>query len=240
MAPGGPPRLEVLARLDEATRRRLGRLVELLAEAPDAPSSVTDPEQAWRVHVADSLVALELAALREAKRLADLGSGAGFPGLPLALGMGGARVDLIEATGRKCAFLERAIDATAADNTRVVNERAETWATEGAPGRERYDLVTARAVGSLATLCELASPLLRQGGTLVAWKGRRDRAEEGRATRAGRRTAMEPVEVRRVAPFPGSRDRHLHLYAKRGPTPPDLPRRPGRARKRPFGGEGKE
>jgi 16S rRNA (guanine527-N7)-methyltransferase len=139
--------------------------------------------------------------------------------------------------GRKCEFARRAIKRTGIDRAGVVCERAETWAAAGPPGggREAYDAVTARAVGRLATLAELASPLLREGGALVAWKGRRDPAEEAELARAAERLAMEPVEIRPVGPYAGSRHRHLHVLRKSGPTPEGLPRRPGMAKKRPFG-----
>jgi 16S rRNA (guanine527-N7)-methyltransferase len=104
-------------------------------------------------------------------------------------------------------------------------------------GHEAYDAVTARAVGRLATLAELASPLLRDGGVLVAWKGGRSAEEEAEGARAAERVAMEPTEIRSMQPYPASRDRHIHLLRKNGPTPNGLPRRPGVAAKRPFGSE---
>ena len=237
----GPPGQRLTGRsaaaeLSGGARDRLLGVLELLArERP--PTAVRDPAQAWRVHVADSLTGLELDDLRDARRIADVGAGAGFPGLPLAVALPDSEVDLIESTGRKCEFIRTAIDRARVSNARVVCERAETWAAKPAPegGREAYDAVTARAVGRLATLAELASPLLGDGGVLVAWKGRRDPDEEAELDRARERVAMEPVEIRWVGPYAGSRHRHLHLIRKRGPTPPSLPRRPGMAKKRPFG-----
>jgi 16S rRNA (guanine527-N7)-methyltransferase len=122
----------------------------------------------------------------------------------------------------------------------VLCERAETLAGAGEPegGREAYDVVTARAVGRLATLAELASPLLRPGGLLVAWKGRRDQDEEDELARAVERLAMAPEDVLHVGPFAGSRHRHLHTVRKSGATPSELPRRPGMAKKRPLGSKG--
>ncbi len=226
-----------LARLDPETRATLAELVAVLSEDPRAPSSVRDPEDAWRVHVADSLTGLELEPLAEAGRIADVGSGAGLPGLVLAAALAATEVDLVESVGRKCEFARRAIDRTGIEGARVVCERAEDWAATPAPdgGREAYDAVTARAVGRLATLAELASPLLRERGAMVAWKGRRDPDEEAELARAAERLAMEPVEIRAVGPYAGSRHRHLHLLHKTGPTPEGLPRRPGMAKKRPFG-----
>jgi 16S rRNA (guanine527-N7)-methyltransferase len=144
-------------------------------------------------------------------------------------------VDLIESVSRKCEFLRRAIARLGLENAEVVCDRAETVAA--GEGRERYDAVTARAIGRLPTVAELASPLLRDGGHLVAWRGRRDPDEETRFAKAAPRLALEPVEVRAVTPYSGSRDRHIHLVRKNGPTPEDLPRRPGVAAKRPFGSE---
>ena len=189
------------------------------------------------MHVADSLSGLEFEPLLAAARIADLGAGAGFPGLVLALALPRARVDLVESVGRKCEFIERAIAATGIDNARVICDRAESWAAAAAPegGREQYDIATARAVGRLSTLAELASPLLAEGGYLVAWKGRRDAGEDAELERAAGRLAMAPQETRWVGPYAGSENRHLHLVRKIGPTPAELPRRPGMAKKRPFG-----
>jgi 16S rRNA (guanine527-N7)-methyltransferase len=210
-------------------------VLELLETDPRAPTSVTERAQAQRAHVDDSLSGLSFAELRSARSIADLGSGPGFPGLVLAAALPSAAVDLIESQRRKCAFLRRAITASGLDNVGLVCERAESWA--GSEGREAYEAVAVRAVGGLATLAELASPLLADGGVLLAWKGARDPQEESEADRAAERLAMERVEIRRVSPYPGSRDRHIHLLRKNGPTPEGLPRRPGMAAKRPFGSE---
>jgi 16S rRNA (guanine527-N7)-methyltransferase len=225
------------AGLPDQARVALSIVLELLAEDRHAPSAVRDPERAWRVHVADALTGLEVEALAAARRIADVGAGAGFPGLPLAAVLAEARVDLIESSGRKCDFMRRAIEQAGITNARVVCERSESFAANSPPdgGREAYDAVTARAVGRLSTLAELASPLLTTGGVLIAWKGRRDPDEEAELERAAGRLAMEPVEIRWVGPFAGSRHRHLHVMRKRGPTPARLPRRPGLAKKRPEG-----
>ena len=213
----------------------LEALLELLRRDPRAPIARSTVPKARDVHIADSLSGLEIEALRSAGRIGDIGSGAGLPGLVLAAELPEARVDLIESTGRKGEFIAAAIERMGLDNAALIGERAEAWA--GGSGREAYDAATARAVGRLATLAELASPLLRDGGALVAWKGRRDPGEERELERAAPRLAMEPAEVVAVTPYPGSRDRHIHLLRKNGPTPNDLPRRDGLAAKRPFGSE---
>jgi 16S rRNA (guanine527-N7)-methyltransferase len=212
----------------------LEALVELLMEG-DAPVSPRSAERARQVHIADSLSGLDFTELTEARRIADLGSGAGLPGLVLAASLPEARVELIESVSRKCSFLRRAIERLGLANAEVVCARAESWAD--AEGREAYDAIAARAIGRLPTVAELASPLLRDGGHLLSWRGRRDPDEEARLARAAARLALEPVEVKAVTPYPGSRDRHIHLVRKNGPTPEDLPRRPGMAAKRPFGSE---
>jgi 16S rRNA (guanine527-N7)-methyltransferase len=229
----GPDLPLAVRKLPVAARESLTELVSMLASERGAPSAVREPGEAWRVHVADSLAGLEFPELRSAKRIADVGSGAGLPGLVLGAALPDARVDLIESVGRKCAFIERAASRAAIANVRVVCERSEEWALE--EGREAYDAVTARAVGRLSTLAELASPLLRDRAALVAWKGRRNPDEEEELARAAARLAMEPVEIRWVGPYAGSRNRHLHLLRKLGRTPDELPRRPGIAKKRPFG-----
>jgi 16S rRNA (guanine527-N7)-methyltransferase len=220
------------AALGPEARAALQKVLDLLAQERASVSSITD-DRAWRVHVADSLTGLEVPELRAAPRIADIGSGAGFPGLALAVALPTAQVDLIESVARKCEFVQRAIDAAAITNALVINARSEQWA--GGGGRESYKAATARAVGRLSTLAELASPLLLDGGVLLAWKGRRDPEEEAQLQRAAARLAMQPERILQVGPYAGSEHRHLHLIRKRGPTPPDLPRRPGIAKKRPRG-----
>jgi 16S rRNA (guanine527-N7)-methyltransferase len=207
--------------------------LELLEVERASVSSVTDPKRAWRVHVADSLTGLEFEPLRNASRIADIGSGAGFPGLVLAVALPDSQVDLIESVGRKCEFIQGAIDAAGIVNARVVNARSEELAEGDA--RETYAAATARAVGRLSTLAELASPLLIEDGALVAWKGKRDSDEESQLANAAEELAMQPEQILHVGPYAGSEHRHLHLLRKSGPTPPKLPRRPGMAKKRPYG-----
>jgi 16S rRNA (guanine527-N7)-methyltransferase len=211
-------------------RRRLTPVLKLLDSDPASLSSVA-PRDRWRVHVEDSLSGLEFVGAPH--RLADVGAGAGFPGLVLAAALPDTQVDLIESVGRKAGFIERAIVAAGLDNARAVAARSEDWAA--GEGGDAYDVVTARAVGRMATLAELASPLLREGGRLVAWKGKRDPEEEAELARAAGSSAMTPTEVHSLAGVAGFKHRHLHVVVKTGPTPPGLPRRAGIAKKRPFG-----
>jgi 16S rRNA (guanine527-N7)-methyltransferase len=218
--------------LDPAGRAALEKILDLLAAERASVSSVVDA-RAWKVHVADSLTGLEIADLRSAGRIADVGAGAGFPGLALAVALPDAQVDLIESIGRKCDFMSRAIEAAGIANANVLNTRSEDLASD--KGRESYDLVTARAVGRLSTLAELASPLLKPNGVLVAWKGKRHEDEEKQLAQASESLAMHPESILDVGDRAGSQHRHLHVIRKSGPTPPNLPRKPGIAKKRPKG-----
>jgi 16S rRNA (guanine527-N7)-methyltransferase len=218
--------------LDPAGREALGKVLELLAEERASVSSVVD-ERAWRVHVADSLTGLDVPELATAQRIVDVGAGAGFPGLALAVALPNAQIDLVESIGRKCTFMQLAIDEAGIPNATVLNTRSEDLAS--AEGREAYDIVTARAVGRLSTLAELASPLLKPNGLLIAWKGKRDEEEEEQMARAAESLSMRPESILKVGERAGSQHRHLHVIKKVGATPADLPRRPGIAKKRPKG-----
>jgi 16S rRNA (guanine527-N7)-methyltransferase len=217
---------------------QLERLLDALAREADPHTTISDPVAAVEAHVADSLSGLDVGALQAADRIGDIGAGAGFPGLVLAIALPSASVDLIEAARRKAAVTDRLRQAADVENARSVVARAEDWARTPPAvggGRERYDLVTARAVAPLAVLVEYAAPLLRPDGVLVAWKGARDPAEEGLGRGAADEVGMALEEVLRVEPFAGARNRHLHVYRKVAPTPERFPRRPGMAAKRPLG-----
>jgi len=233
--------MDVAARLRElcelhalpaGSAERLLALLELLATDPVAPTTVTDPAVAVDVHVADSLVALSCEPVRSARTIVDIGSGAGFPGLPLAIALPGSSVSLLESNGRKAEFLERAVKAIAVENTVVVRERAEDWPD----GIGRFELACARALAPLAVVAEYAAPLLAPRGSLVAWKGHREPEEEESGLRAGAELGLMLEEIAQVRPFVTVEARHLYLMSKVRPTPSRFPRRPGVARKRPIGG----
>ena len=220
--------------LDAAAVDALRRLLALIDAEAGAPTAVRDPAVAVDVHVADALVALEIERVRDARRIADLGSGAGFPGLVLAVALPAARVALVEVNRRRAAFLERAAVELRLENVEVVPERAEAWPR----GIGTCDVVTARAVAPLSVLVEYAAPLLVIDGMLVAWKGRRDAAEEADGVAAAALTGLELAEVRPVRPWAGAEHLHLHLYVKVASTPNRFPRRPGMASKRPLQASG--
>jgi 16S rRNA (guanine527-N7)-methyltransferase len=208
----------------------LAALLDLVAAEPASITAVRDPAEGVDVHVADALVALDQPAVRAARRIADLGSGGGFPGLALAIALPGAQVALVESVGRKCAFLAAAAASLGLANVEVVNARAEAW--EGGLGA--HDLVAARALAPLPVVVEYAAPLLAPRGVLVAWKGRSDPAEEADGRAAAAALGMSEPATIPVEPFPGSREHHLYLSSKVSPTPAGYPRRTGMARKRPI------
>jgi 16S rRNA (guanine527-N7)-methyltransferase len=215
--------------LPDGSAERLSRLLELLAEEI-APTGVHDPLQGADVHIADSLAALELPELASDRRVADLGAGAGLPGLALAVALPAAELVLVESAQRKCDFIARAIDTLELTNARVVTARAEAW-TEG---MGTCDVVCARALAALPVLCEYAAPLLREGGILVAWKGQIEAEEEADGHAAAALLGLAPEPVLAVEPYSGSERRTLHVYRKVAATPPGYPRRPGIATKRPL------
>ena len=195
-------------------------------------TAVRDPETAVERHVRDSLSAIPVLRSLAPRRLLDLGSGGGYPGLPLAAVLP-VEALLVDPVAKKVRFLETAVAAISLDDrvgTRAV--RAEALAADPTH-RGRWDVVTARAVAALPELIELALPLLSPGGTLVAWKrgGRPDEiVAGGRAAAAlgGGRPRSVP------APLPGLEGHVLVTVTKRGPTPSAIPRDPAVRTRRPW------
>lgn len=216
--------------LDTFQAGQLAALLDLVCGDEHAPTTVNGPSEVLDVHLADSLVALDLPQVRSALRAVDLGSGAGFPGLVLAVALPNCSVSVAESQSRKCAFLERAIEAAAIVNATVVCRRVEEWSE----GLAVHDLVTARALAAPAVVVEYAAPLLSIGGWLVDWRGRRAGDEETAARHAAAIVGLEAVEIVPVQPFADAHSRHLHLYVKVRDTPDRFPRRAGMATKKPL------
>lgn len=209
----------------------LEAILELQSVDPTASTTVRDPGEAVGRHVADSLSALALSYVASALRIADLGSGAGWPGLALAAALPDARVTLVESAIRHCRYLDRAVEVSGLTNVIVVNARAESWSA----GLGVHDLITARALATLPVILEYAAPLLALGGHVVCWKGAVPEDEARAGAAAAEILGLEPLPVVAVTPFPGARDHTLHPFRKFAPTPPRFPRRPGMAAKRPLG-----
>lgn len=214
--------------------RAIAALLDLLAEDPTAPTTVTEPDEAVDVHVADALAAVELPELGSSGLVADIGAGAGVPGLVLAAARPGLRVVEVESVGRKCAFVERAIARMGLANAEVACARAEEWQD----GFGRCDVVCARALAPLPVLVEYAAPLLRLGGVLVAWKGEPGPEEVADGEAAAELLGLDVARVLPVQPFKAAERRRLYVYLKVRSLPNGYPRRPGMARKRPLRASG--
>ncbi|HXI46587.1 MAG TPA: 16S rRNA (guanine(527)-N(7))-methyltransferase RsmG [Candidatus Acidoferrales bacterium] len=194
-------------------------------------TGIVAPEAIATGHVLDSLTALPFLPLGPLDVL-DLGSGGGFPGVPLAAVRPDVQLTLVDSVAKKARFLEAAVGAAGlADRASVRAVRAEALA-----GTATWDVVVARAVGSLADLVELSMPLLRPGGRLIAWKGAAIADELPAARRAAVALGALPPTVHRAAPD-GPPDLTGHVLAvvvKRRPTPASYPRDPARRLRHPW------
>ena len=220
-----PERLEIYFRLLEEWNGKM----DLVAEAP--------AEELVDRHLMDSLTVLKTGLLEGAETLIDVGTGAGFPGMALALACPGMRVTLLDSQQKRLRFLEEVRRETGAERVTLVHARAEE-AARSPETREKYDRAVARAVAPLNVLCEYLLPFVRLGGKMLCWKG----PALGEEMEAGRWAAFllsgkagEPV----LAPVAGRDWAHLILpVEKTGKTPKKYPRKAGMAKKSPLGEAG--
>ncbi|RME46518.1 MAG: 16S rRNA (guanine(527)-N(7))-methyltransferase RsmG [Chloroflexi bacterium] len=200
-------------------------------------TAVTDYEEVQVRHFADSLavlLAVDVGNGQGRVSLVDIGSGAGFPGLPLKIARPAWRVVLVESTRKKTEFLAHIIDQLGLEDVAVAWGRAEDIGRDAAY-REQFDIAVARAVADMAVLAEYALPLLRIGGRFIAQKGT-DPGDELKA--AGKAIALLGGVHRHTIPYGlPAFDEPLHLVVieKVTPTPEKYPRRPGVPAKRPIG-----
>jgi 16S rRNA (guanine527-N7)-methyltransferase len=239
----GLPRLGLT--LTDDARRAIDAHVRLLLawNAAINLTAITAPAAVASRHVLDSLTAVPLLAPRAGPaamsagaepsiRVLDLGSGGGFPGLPLAAALPALHVTLAESVAKKARFLEAAVGAMGVGARAVVAaQRAEALA--GAePAHLDFNVVTARAVGPLDELVELAMPLLRAGGRLLAWKSGELRAELAAARRAAQVLGAGQPTLHRVEGIADLAGHVIVEIEKRRPTPAGYPRDPARRRAR--------
>ncbi|MAB83327.1 MAG: 16S rRNA (guanine(527)-N(7))-methyltransferase RsmG [Phycisphaerae bacterium] len=217
--------------LDAPELEQLHSYLRLLYEANQRMNltAVRDAEEAWNRHLLDSLSLLPVLQSVGAGRVLDLGSGGGLPGLPLAITMPDVQFMLLEATGKKAKFLEETAAELGLANVEVLDERAETIGEPGCVHRAGWDVVTARAVGPMNVLLELAMPLVVEGGLLLAIKGERAPIELKEADEALRVLKSRVVETRRTTT--GT----IVVVEKVDRTPADYPRRPGEPKRLPIG-----
>jgi 16S rRNA (guanine527-N7)-methyltransferase len=188
---------------------------------------ITSPEDVIILHIADSLAFINLVAPMDGVVI-DVGSGAGYPGIPLAIM--GLDLRLCESVKKKAAFLEECVDSLGL-RVPVHPVRAEEYA-KAYP--RQADVVVFRAVSSLASLVELASPLLREGGRAIALKSAVAEEERLGGSRAAATCGMRPTDEQRYT-LPSGEKRSVLVYERRGRTGIALPRRPGLAQNHPLG-----
>lgn len=219
---------------------KLGSFLALLLHANTLVNltAITDPAQAWEKHIFDALTLLPLLAeLPEGSLVADVGSGGGVPAIPLAIVVPTLRFTMLEATGKKAAFLNAAIRLLGLNSARVWNTRAEAVGqvregkeSEKEPhaGRDVFDAVTARALGPLAVAAELTVPLAKVGGRVLLVKGQKADEELAEAKRA---LALLGAEHEGTLDTPTGR---IVVLVKAKPTPRPYPRQPGEPKRSPL------
>jgi 16S rRNA (guanine527-N7)-methyltransferase len=197
-------------------------------------TSIVEPEEIVTKHFLDSLSVYQvLQTLPSNLSLIDVGSGAGFPGLPLKIALPRLRLTLLESTGKKTAFLQHIIQVLNLAGVTVLTARAEE-AGRRRDQRERYDVAVARAVAPLPVLAEYTLPLVKVGGLVVVQKGQHPAEEIKGAANAlgilgGKVSQVLPAVVPSLAA-----ERHLVIIQKNKATPPQYPRRPGLPAQRPI------
>lgn len=189
-------------------------------------TAITEQEDVIKKHFADSLLPLKADLIKENMHCADIGTGAGFPGLPLAMFRPDIKMTLIDSLKKRLNFLDEVLSLTETANCETVHARAEDHAKSG--NREKYDLVFSRAVSRLATLTELCLPLVRVGGKMVALKSKSAQEELSEAQKV--------IELLggKAEPIFGTEERNLIIITKVSPTPPIYPRKAGTPEKFPI------
>jgi len=221
--------------LDAGTLAQCERYADLLIERNTTMNltAITAPADIAMKHFLDSFTAVAVRTWSGRERIIDVGSGAGFPGLALRIALPKTSVTLVESMGKKARFLEEVASALGLGNVEVRNERAETLAHVR---RDRYDVATARAVGTLGAIVEYLLPFLRVGGDAIAWKGRLEAeiagAKKACASIGGEIVKITPTsELGLGAVLPG---RSLVVIRKVRDTPARYPRSAAETKRRPW------
>ncbi|HEY8345466.1 MAG TPA: 16S rRNA (guanine(527)-N(7))-methyltransferase RsmG [Bacillota bacterium] len=196
-------------------------------------TSITDWEEAIIKHLIDSLLIVKTDYWQKAERILDVGSGAGFPGIPLALCCRDREIVLIEANRKKVGFLQQIKDLFGLSNLQIISDRAESVA-HCREYREQFHLVTARAVANLPTLLELSTPFCRIGGVFIAYKGPDIKEEVASSQKAFKILGNEFIKSYTFMLPHGKGRRNLIICQKIVTTPEKYPRRPGIPNKKPL------
>lgn len=196
-------------------------------------TAVRDAEEIRVRHFLNSLLVSSVTGSLEGQRLVDVGTGAGFPGLPLKILYPTMQLTLVESVAKKAAFLEAVVDALALKDVTTVVERAETVGQDPAH-REQYDWAVARAVAELRVLVEYLLPLCRVGGHACAQKGISAPEEVAAALDAVQMLGGKAPELAATAVADGEQGGYLVTIEKVKPTPEKYPRRAGMPAKRPL------
>lgn len=195
-------------------------------------TAITEPQAVVEKHFLDSLLLLDDVQFKEGDTLIDVGTGAGFPGIPLAIVCPGLEVTLLDSLRKRVTFLETVCGELELSNVTAAHERAELFAKQTAH-RDAYDWATARAVARLPLLCEYCLPFVKAGGHFIACKGPDGAAELVEADKA-----LAALNGRHKATYhhtlPGGETRDILLIEKTAPTPKRFPRKPGTAAKSPL------
>ena len=190
-------------------------------------TAITEPEQVARLHLLDSLTVLTAADLR-GKTLIDVGCGAGFPGVPLAIGCPTAKVTLLDSLGKRVHWLEEFLP-TLGVQAECVTARAEEAV---AARREQYDVATSRAVARLNILLELTAPYVKVGGAVLAMKGAAAKEELAECAGSIKKLGLKLEEVRE---FPVDGTSHAVIVLRKiAPTPKQYPRRYAKIKQSPL------
>lgn len=234
---------EILARaakdygtpLSDEQLAQFTRYYELLVEWNEHVNltAITDPEGVAVKHVIDSISACAAAPFSDGTTVLDIGTGAGFPGLPLKLFVPAIRLTLMDSLNKRIRFLQAVTDALHLDGVTCVHARAEEAARDQAY-REQFDIVCARAVARLPVLAEYAMPFVRLGGHFLALKGKAFAEEAAEAKHAVKVLGGRGIDIREVH-LPGLSDKRAVLCIEKAmPTPKPYPRKAGTPAKSPI------
>lgn len=214
---------EIATRFDflkEDQLSRLGEFLQLVLEKNEVTNltAIEDFSEGLIKHIYDCLIPMEHLCFKD-KRVFDIGSGAGFPGLVFAIAEPSSEITLCESNGKKAAFMKEAIQKLDIKNAIVLNSRAEEVGMKGS-----FDIVSGRAVATLNIMLELSAPLLKIGGTFLSMRGREGENEDKAATNAGKKLGLA-ISGRFLEELPEEKGtRTITLYKKEKATPEKYPR----------------